>query len=483
MVQLCHRVLALTCAVLALALACSSSPASAQNDGLLAAKLTDLVRAAGLGDNLGVVVANATTGVRLYSLNPEVPRNPASNMKLVTAAAALAELGADYRMRTTLSGAVSADGGVETLVLRGEGDPSLAYEDLLSLSRGLVEQGVRRVENIVVDGSYFDAEALPPAFDQQPSEVASFRAAVGAVSVDRNAFVLRVAPGPAVEAPANVLLLCPDHFSIESSMTTAAAGTPRIVADQRQQDDKLALKLSGSVPLGVRGVSYQRRIESPLPYAGHCLRAALRAQRVSGGMRVRVGNVPSGLGLLASHESEPLSSVLLPVGKNSDNFSAEMLLKVVGAHAGRGPGSSARGAERAQALLEQAGVPRGAATIVNGSGLFHGNNIAPDHIVKVLVYAQNNPALRSEYTSQLAVGGTDGTLHTRLTGLSHPRIVRAKTGTLDDVIALSGYVLGPRSDATLAFSFLLNGVRGKQSQARALADDMVRVLADYLYQR
>ncbi len=482
--QLSHRTFALMLALLALlpwGITASPTATFAADKTTLAARLDDLIRAAGLGDNLGVVVAQATTGERLYTLNPEVPRNPASNMKLVTAATALSELGADYRMHTTLSGALGTDGGVEALVLRGEGDPSLGFGDLLALSRKLVDLGVRRVDNIVVDGSYFDDQILPPAFDQQPREVASFRAAVAAVSVDRNAYELRVAPGPAADAPANVLLRCPDHFAVDSSVTTSASGTPSLVADQKQRDDRLGLKLSGSVPLGVRGVSYERRIESPLPYAGHCLKAALRAQRITGAMRVRVGDVPAGLGSLASHESEPLSSVLLPVGKNSDNFFAEMLLKVVGAHAAHAPGSSARGAARAQALLEKAGVPQGAAKMINGSGLFKGNAIAPDHLVKLLVLVQNDPTLRSEYVSQLAVGGTDGTLHGRLTGLAHPRIVRAKTGTLDDVIALSGYVLGPRADSTLAFSILINGVSGKQWKARALADDMVRALAEYLY--
>jgi D-alanyl-D-alanine carboxypeptidase/D-alanyl-D-alanine-endopeptidase (penicillin-binding protein 4) len=95
--------------------------------------------------------------------------------------------------------------------------------------------------------------------------------------------------------------------------------------------------------------------------------------------------------------------------------------------------------------------------------------------------AYANPATRSEYVSQLAVGGEDGTLRNRLKDLPRPRIVRAKTGTLDDVIALSGYVLGPTPDRALAFSILLNGIGGKQWQARALADDLVRALAKHLY--
>jgi len=132
-------------------------------------------------------------------------------------------------------------------------------------------------------------------------------------------------------------------------------------------------------------------------------------------------------------------------------------------------------------MLEQAGVVRGAAKMVNGSGLFKGGALAPDHLVKVLVHMYREPAVRSEYIAQLAIAGVDGTLRNRLTDLPKPGVVRAKTGTLDDAISLSGYVLGKRPDQDLAFSFLMNGVAGKQWVARALADDLAKTLATYLH--
>jgi len=153
---------------------------------------------------------------------------------------------------------------------------------------------------------------------------------------------------------------------------------------------------------------------------------------------------------------------------------------VIGAHASHRPGSSALGTERSKALLEQAGVPRGVATLVNGSGLFKGGAVAPDHLVKLLVHMYRDPAVRSEYISQLAVAGKDGTLRTRFAGLKPQRVVRAKTGTLDDAIALSGYVLGPNDNA-VAFSFLFNGIAGKQWVARALADDLALTIVSELY--
>src|SRR6187401_1822538 len=91
--------------------------ASAQDPEALRGQLEELIAKANLGDGIGVVVADTASGERLYTKNPETPRNPASNMKLVTAATALVELGPEYRLRTTLSGALGEDGGIDSLVL------------------------------------------------------------------------------------------------------------------------------------------------------------------------------------------------------------------------------------------------------------------------------------------------------------------------------------------------------------------------------
>jgi serine-type D-Ala-D-Ala carboxypeptidase/endopeptidase (penicillin-binding protein 4) len=467
-----HAILTLT--MLLIVSVARADDAAAQ----LAGRLAELVQKSGLGNGMGAVVTDAWSGERLYTFNPETPRNPASNMKLITAATALVELGADRRLRTTLSGSIGPAGEVAQLVLRGEGDPSLAFEDLLAMAGKLADVGVRTVDEIVVDGSYFDDQILPPAYEQQPREIAAFRAAVAAVSVDRNAFELRVVPG-SVDGPAAVRLRCPDHFALESTLKTTPSGAPAVVAEQKQRGDQLGLKLSGSMPATVRSVGYERRIESPLPYAGHCLKAALRTRNIAGALGVRVGAVNELPPTLVTHESAALAVLLQRVGKNSDNFYAEMLLKVIGAASAHRAGSSALGVARAKALLGSAGAPLEQATMVNGSGLFKGGAVSPTVMSKLLTFVWRAPSLRTEYVAQLSVAGKDGTLATRLNDLKKPRVVRAKTGTLDDVVALGGYVLGP--ERTLAFSFMFNGVSGKQWLARDTADAMVRALVNYLY--
>jgi len=126
-------------------------------------------------------------------------------------------------------------------------------------------------------------------------------------------------------------------------------------------------------------------------------------------------------------------------------------------------------------------LPVGALELGDESGLFDGNRVAPQHLTQTLLAAYNDPSIRAEYVAHLAVGGSDGTLKSRLEGLPRSRMVRAKTGTLRDVIALSGYVLG-EPGRSVAFSFLANGIAGRQKEARDLADDIVRALAEYAVQ-
>jgi D-alanyl-D-alanine carboxypeptidase/D-alanyl-D-alanine-endopeptidase (penicillin-binding protein 4) len=253
-----------------------------------------------------------------------------------------------------------------------------------------------------------------------------------------------------------------------------------VIAIQRGDGEQMDLVLRGTVPVGILGVSYRRRVERPLPYAAHAMVEALRRAGIHAAGRVRIGETPGDAPVLVLRRSAAMADVISEMGKQSDNFVAEMVLKVLGAERAA-PGTSAAGAEVLQEVLAEAGVAAGEATIVNGSGLFHGNRIATSHLTRLLRHVYNEPAVRPEYLAHLAVGGADGTLHSRLEDLPHAGIVRAKTGTLADAIALSGYVLGPEPDQVLAFSFLANGVRGRTGEARRAGDDIARALAQHLW--
>lgn len=419
-------------------------------------------------------------GEELYRNRPERPLNPASNQKLLTAAAALRALGPDFRAATKVEGTVE-NGHVARLVVRSSGDPSLGYGALAELAEAIHLRGVDTVDRITIDDSYFDGQILPPAFEQQPKEAAAFRAAISAFAVNRNSYVVHLGPGPRVDGPGRVRVLAGDYVRIDNRTVTTAGGppTPRI-DDKLTEDGHLVVRVEGSVPMPVRTLFYRRRVPEPKAYAASLLVRALRNAGIGGALAVQYGPVAERQPLIADMPSPPLSVLLYSLGKWSDNFTAEMLLKIMGAEAAI-PGTSARGATVVREELSKLGVDTEGLVVVNGSGLFEGNLVAPRHLTETLLAVYRDPAIRAEYVAQLAVAGVDGTMGSRLEDLPSPRMIRAKTGTLRDVVALSGYVFG-EPGRSLAFSFLANGIAGKQADARKLANDLARTLAAYAVQ-
>lgn len=467
-------------ALLGIWIAClllASPGARARGPEPLAQAIAELVRSAGLGDGVGIHVVRLHDAEELYRNRPSRPRNPASNQKLLTAAAALWRLGPTFRASTRLEGVVKR-GHVERLVVRPSGDPSLGYPALATFAESLRLRGVDSVDRIVIDDGYFDDQILPPAFDQQPREAAAFRAAISAFAVNRNSYVVHVGPGPEVDGPARVRVLAEGYIQIENRTVTTASGPPSPRIDHLlTEDGHLRVKVDGKVPQQVRTLFYRRRVPDPKAYAASLLVRAFQKAGLGGALAVEYGSAPEELPLIGQMDSAPLSTLLTGVGKWSDNFSAEMLVKIMGAQEER-PGTSARGVAVVREELEKHGIGTEGLVMVNGSGLFDGNRVSPRHVTQTLIAAYRDAAIRAEYVAHLAVAGSEGTLKSRLEDLPRPRMVRAKTGTLRDVIALSGYVLG-EPDRSIAFSFLANGIAGKQEEARKLADDIVRVLADY----
>lgn len=455
---------------------------SAPTQAALIEHINELITKANLGPKVSLSVIELGSAQTLIAHNATVPLNPASNLKLLTAATAMIELGPEFRTRTAMFGkeAPRMEGGV---CIKGQADPSLTRADFSSFAQRLLEDGVHEVDSVVIDGSYFDTSILPPAFEQQPNEVAPFRAAIAAVSVDANAYALRVRPGAKLGAPVIAAVDGSGYFDLENGLTTSAASAPNVTAAERDLGDRIALSLQGSLPLGSGPVLYMRRVTSPLAFAGYVFIDALRAAGIKTPERVTLGTCAPDAPMIVMRNSPALSETLSRMGKDSDNFVAEMVLKTLGAERQRKPGTSAGGVSVVMNALQRLHLPLEGVTVINGSGLFQGNRVTTALLSQLLLAMYRNPSLRDDFIAHLAVGGIDGTLARRFRNLPAPRIVRAKTGTLDDAIALSGYVLGPTPERAFSFSFLANGVTGKHGQARDLIDRVVDALVARLYSR
>jgi len=436
------------------------------------------------GGTLGAELDDVASGAILGSYAATTPENPASNQKILTTAAVLRHFGADYRFKTALCGTRATD-SVPKLVLRGTGDPSLGTSDLQELARALSQSGVRHVGELLLDQSYFDAHFVPPAFEQQPQEWAAFRAPVSAVSLNRNVTTLNVAATEAGQ-PARVWFDPEGFVDISGTVRTEAIRETRKGEKvERAQNVKLTLKesgmrlsalVAGAIQPGSPAFHWSRRVEDPNLLAGYGLRAALVAEGISVGGKIAVGGEAERIEL-AVHESAALSELLPELGKDSDNFYAETLLKDLGAKVRGAPGTSANGAAVVLDYLREIEALDAGTRIGNGSGLFDANRVSARTLVKTLLHAYKDPALSRVFVAQLAVGGVDGTLKHRFLPYKKQRSIHAKTGTLDNVIALSGYVFRPDGSSPVAFSLIVSGIAGKHAEVRKRVDEIVSNVA------
>jgi D-alanyl-D-alanine carboxypeptidase/D-alanyl-D-alanine-endopeptidase (penicillin-binding protein 4) len=425
---------------------------------------------------ISLEIADVDTGQILASFHEHAAVNPASNAKLYTAAAALATLHGDHHFETALLGTLRGSSVSGNLVLRGYGDPSLTTADLFALVQELKGTGVRQITgDVMVDQRFFDEETTPPGFEQQPNEWASFRAPVSAVALNENTVTLSVRPGE-VGSNAQVRFDPPGFVDVEGEVKTAEDGADTVGLELSANGRRLHAKLSGAVSRESRIVRYTRRVDDPTLLAGYALKALLEDAQIKVGGDVKLATGREGP-VIARHESAPLSTLLYALGKQSDNFYAEMVFKTLGGEKKGRPAKSASGADLVQRWVDKAGAGDSGLVIKNGSGLFDSNRATAASIVALLRAAWRDPTIQPEFVAQLSIGGVDGTLRHRFRGVRTHRLVRAKTGTLEDAAALSGYVLSPSGHGPLAFSILFNHVAGKVAAARAAADTLVDIMA------
>ncbi len=462
----------------------SAAGGSAGRSPELESAVSSLVNARSLKDAVvSVVIMDCETGAVLAQSGEHVVVNPASNAKLYTAAAALAVLHGSHRYQTTLSGTIKANVG-SGLVLRGHGDPSLRTEDLWAMVQEAKAHGLKRVEgDIVVDQRFFDENTTPPAFEQQPNEWAYFRAPVSAIALNGNTVTLTVRP-QAVGSPAVAFFDPPGFVDVEGTVKTADSGADAVGLELSKSGEggrRLAAKISGAVAVDSKLVRYTKRVEDPQLLAGYALRAIMEDSGVKVGGDVKLGakDLKEGKGgVIARHESEPLSTLLYALGKNSDNFYAEMIFKSLAAEGKTRPAKAQDAAEIVTSWVQKNDLGDTGFVVKNGSGLFDANRTTAHSMAKLLRFAWQDSGIKNEFVAQLAIGGVDGTLHKRFRDARSHRAIRAKTGTLDDAIALSGYVLGPPGKGTVAYAILFNKVSGRGGAARAAADKLVTTIHD-----
>ncbi len=474
-------------------------PSPAERIKWLAKELDAAVaaRPALIGAKIGCAAVDVAAGTPLWNHQGEAPLSLASTTKLFTAASALSRLGPGYVWRTALYGGEDQDatpeelrdGTLETLYLRGRGDPTLEYSALRSLARDLADRGINRVsKELVIDASFFDDDAEPPHFIEQPKERAAFRAPVTGLQLGRNAVTIIATTAPDGTQPPKVRLDPPvaEYFKlITDELVTTTEGKTRVRVDvvpKKTGRDKKEFELRVSGQLRADGPGFYRRIrvDDPLAFAAAALRTALAEQGIRAPAKVSFGPVPPTAKLYAAFDSPTLAEVIRRMNKTSDNFLAETVWKTTGAEtrAEPGPATWADAAAASAAFLAKLALPS-PMRIDNGSGLFDASSASASQLVALLTAVHRDFRIAPDFVASLPVGGIDGTLQSRFRKRAALGLVRAKTGTLAQVSSLAGFV-GVDAAHPIAFAILTNNLTPAQKgEARALQEDLVEILALY----
>ena len=440
---------------------------------------------------VAVQVVSLDDGSVVYARNADELLNPASNVKLFTTATALVRLGPDFRFETEFLVDDPANprrrkgqgpGDIQgNLYVRGKGDPSINSQRLWQIANELYYAGLRSVSgDLVLDDSWFDGERVGPGFDQEDSDRA-YMAPTGAVSLNWNAIGAHVSPGDAVGEPGRIDLDPPSEFFVVENRvrTTRARSLRRLWVSSVPMGDKQKIVVSGRMPLGSSPVGVWRKIDEPSLYFGHTLKhyLALRGVRVRGKIVRRA--IPEGARAFMLHQSDTLDLVLKRVNKSSSNFMAEQLVKTLGAQVVGAPGTWPKGiAAIEEFLAAEVGIPLGTFVMKNGSGLNDTNRFSSAQVCRLLRHMWRRFPLAPEYLSSLGIAAKDGTLHYRMEGTDAAGRLRAKTGTLENVSALSGYVQSVAGER-FAFSIMVNDFPSRTSPIVAAIDGLGAAIAGY----
>lgn len=431
----------------------------------------------------GVVVRDLQTGETLYQREAHKMLIPASNTKLVTTAAALALLGAEYRMRTQvlMEGSLSAEGVLQgNLILRGEGDATLDYAGLKTLAQQVLASGVRRVEGLLLYyDSYLDAERYGFGWniDDEPY---GYQAQMSALCAERNAVRLFAQPAEKVGEPAKLRLEPPtDYVRVINLTRTVPKDTPNTGLNATRPRAQNLLIVSGTIAEDAPESLVGRfAVENPSRYTAWLFRQALREVGIEvKGDIAPIMHPPVSFQLVAEHYSPPMREVVALINKPSDNLLSEVVLKVIGKEK-RGQGTTQAGLEAVREFLQGAGLVMEAVHLVDGSGLSRMNALSAENLVRLLVAMARSPHAEV-YRRSLAVYGVDGTLRNRLRETPVQGKGYAKTGSLYRVSSLSGYLVC-QSGREVVFAIVMNAYNTSGAEARALQDQLVRVLYESL---
>ncbi|WP_023638897.1 serine-type D-Ala-D-Ala carboxypeptidase [Dickeya zeae] len=415
------------------------------------------------GANLALVVQKIGATTPTLDYHSQQMALPASTQKVITALAALLQLGPNYRFVTTIESNGALTGGVlrGNLTVRFSGDPTLKRQQIRNMVQELRKRGIKEISgDVFIDTSVFASHDKAPGWPWNDL-TQCFSAPPAAAIVDKNCFSISLYSAP--KAGDNAFIRVASYYPVHmfSEVRTLPKGSPD--AQYCELDvvpgELNRYTLTGCLTQRAEPLPLAFAIQDGASYAGAIVKDELEQADVRVDGNLRRQTLPGTPGtVLAQTESEPLHELLTTMLKKSDNMIADTVFRTIGHERFKVPGTWRAGADAVRQILRQkAGVDLGNTIIVDGSGLSRHNLIAPATMMQVLQYiAQHDNELN--YIKMLPLAGYDGTLRYRA-GLHEAGLdgkVSAKTGSLQGVYNLAGFIT-TASGQRMAFVQYLSG--------------------------
>ncbi|MEG4120183.1 D-alanyl-D-alanine carboxypeptidase/D-alanyl-D-alanine-endopeptidase [Microcoleus sp. N9_B4] len=431
----------------------------------------------------GILIQPLSSSTTLYSRDAQKYFIPASNAKLLTTAAALQKLGADFRIKTSV---YSGENG--SLYVAGRGDPSIAEAQLKSLAQQLKQRGISQVNQLIGDDSYFQGSAVNPNWEWEDAQ-AGYGAPINSLIFNQNAIDLLLSPQD-VGQPLKVTFAEPklaNQWQLQNNSVTVAQNESEFIEIGREFDRPI-IRVSGQLKVGGEPESAYVAVVNPANNFLQYFQQALATE----GIPVKQALVASASRNLnqelATVESPPLAELVRETNRESNNLYAEVLLRLLGKVTDKMPvpqtltgkmpvpqeDTGESGLKELKTVLTQLGVNPNSYILADGSGLSRHNLITPEALVETLRLMANSPTA-SIYRQSLPIAGESGTLKNRFNFTPNRVILQGKTGTMSGVSALSGYIEVPNYEP-LVFSIIVNQSDLSTAKMRSATDEIVLLL-------
>lgn len=430
--------------------------------------------------NYSILVENLTQPETLVRINTTAAMQPASTIKTLTTLVALHELGPDYQWPTELYalGPVDSDGNLNgDLLIRGQGDPFLVEEQVRAMLKSLMQQGIQHIHgNLVIDTSAFAEEVWQgSAMDGQSGRAYNVYPHPLLMNFQVNNFIFR--PAPEGENEVTILNDPPLHNLIIDNQLTLRQGACNgfqrgIRADVFPAENRI--RFSGAFPNRCEQYRMTRSSMKASDYAYGLI--SLLWQQLGGTLSGDVVEDNSGARLALQpdlqpatvHWSPPLGEIIRSINKYSNNVMTRLLMLTLGHQLEESATTLSAGQQAIYDFLTERQIPHMSLVLDNGSGLSRETRISADDLGAALNFAWHSPYM-PEFLASLPLSGMDGTMSTRLTDSTARGRMHVKTGSLDDVAGVAGYVYSQSGDQYLVI-VMLNHEAADQGLGQELSD-------------